>query len=150
MTAAELAKWMQEEHAKVAQIKERLLQCAASAPDTNEARWIEVLREAFDHYRAHLTKQMAMEEKDGYMLAVAEARPGLSREVERLAHEHGEFLHLMDQISLTLAAIRPDDKTLMRDCCFRVRNLLAFVEQHEKNEGLMIMSALSLDIGTKD
>ncbi len=150
MTGEELANWMREEHLKVAELAQVLLQQAAGVPETNEANWLQLLRDAFEHYRAHITKQMAMKEKDGYLLPVVETRPGLSREVERLAHQHGEFLHLMDQIHVSLAAMRPEDRVLMRDCCFRVRNLISYVQYHEKKEILLIMSVLNTDIGTKD
>ena len=97
-----------------------------------------------------MTKHMALEERDGYMLPVVEHRPALSREVERLAHEHREFTLIMEIIHRTLSELGPDDQLIIRDCCHRIHDFLLYVEHHKNEENLMVLSVFTDDIGTKD
>jgi len=147
MKAEDLARWIGEEHQKVSELAARLQECVACVPRANHDKWIADVREAFEHFRAHLTKHMALEEDEGYMVPVVERRPALSREVERLAHEHGEFLRLMEVIHNMLAVLTPADELLMRDCCHRISDYLSYVEHHKNDENLMVLSVFNLDIG---
>ncbi|MCG8405259.1 MAG: hemerythrin domain-containing protein [Phycisphaerales bacterium] len=150
MNAEELARWLKDEHKTVHKLATKLQERVASIPSANHATWVGHVRDAFEHFRAHLTKVMALKEKDGYMLQVLEQRPHLSREVERLAHEHQEFTSLMNMIHQTLEKIQPNDFLLMRDCCHRVQDLLSYIEHHDYNENLIVTSAFNLDIGGWD
>jgi len=147
MKPEELARWISEEHQKVHELASRLQECVACIPRARAEKWISDAREAFEHLRAHLTKHMSLEENEGYMVPVVERRPGLSREVDRLAHEHKEFIRLMDMIHHQLAELRPEDGLLIRDCCHRIRDLLCYVEHHKNEENLMVLSVFNLDIG---
>lgn len=146
----DLAAWIREEHDKVRDVAGRLQERVAVVPRTNLSRWIQGTTEAFDHFRAHLVKHMALEEQDGYMVPVSEARPALAREVDRLAHEHTEVTRIMDSIHQALHELRPEDRLLMLDVCRRIQSLLEFVEHHEKDENLLVLSVYTTDIGTKD
>ncbi len=150
MKARELAQWMRDEHEKVHELAEKLQEKAAIIPRTNQGRWIQDARQAFDHLRAHMIKHMALEEQDGYMLCVVEQRPALSREVERLAREHASLAHILNSIHQELGELRPEDQLLILDCCRRIQNLLQYVERHEKDENLLVLTAFTNDIGTKD
>ena len=81
------------------------------------------------------------------MVAVVERRPTLSEQVKRLAHEHQEFLGLMDCIHKCLEEMRPEDQLVIRDCCHRIQDFLAYVEHHKNEENLMVLSVFNLDIG---
>ncbi len=150
MDAEQLAGWLKKEHKAVRELVVQVGERAAAMPLANHAQWIGALRESFEHFRAHLTKVMALKEKDGYLAVVVERRPVLSREVERLAHEHDEFTRLMNMIHQALAELQPEDQLMIRDCCHRLRDLLCYVEHHDSAENLMILSALNLDIGSCD
>lgn len=150
MTPRQLANWVQEEHENVQDVASRLQEKVAIVPRSNQGRWIQEARQAFDHLRAHMIKHMALEEQDGYMLAVVDQRPWLSNEVERLAREHRELARITDEIHQTFQSLRPEDHLLILDCCRRVQNLLSYLEHHEKEENLLLLSAFTNDIGTKD
>jgi len=150
MNANDLAKWMSQEHHKVDELMSKLRERVMYVPVSREVKWIEGVKEAFEHFRAHMTKHMALEEHDGYMSAVTERRPALSKEVDRLAHEHDEVIKIMNAIHLVLEDMQPDDRLLMRDCCHRVQDLLAYIAHHENSENLMVMTAFTDDLGTKD
>jgi hemerythrin-like domain-containing protein len=150
MTARELALWLREEHGKLAELAASLLKKTAVVPRARQQQWIDDARGAFDHFRAHMARHMSLEEHEGYMLPAVELRPALSREVERLAHEHGEIRRMLDRIHEDLGTLAPDDALLIRDGCRRIQNLLQYIEHHEKDENLLVMSAYGEDLGTED
>lgn len=150
MNAKELSKWIHDEHGKVMDLTERLHEKVAVRPRANQDRWLREVRTQFEHLRAHMVKHMALEEQDGYMVAVSEQRPVLSREIDRLAHEHRELTQIMERIQRELAEVSPEDQLLILDCCRRIQNLLNYLEHHERDENLLILSAFTEDIGTKD
>lgn len=150
MHAHELARWVEVEHKKVAELSSALMERTACVPRTNQAAWIAQVREAFEHLRAHLVKHMAFEEEGGYLLPVLERRPGLAHQVERLHHEHGEITRIMAAIHHMLAELQPDDRLMIRDCCHRISDVIQYVEHHKNSENLLVLSVLTTDIGEKD
>ena len=150
MNTRELTKWIREEHDKVSGLIEKLQERVAVRPRSNQARWLQDVREQFEHLRAHLIKHMALEEQDGYMVAVAEHRPILTKEIDRLAHEHAELARIMESIQRELSEASPEDQLLLLDCGRRIQSLLQYVDHHERDENLLVMSAFTEDIGTKD
>lgn len=93
---------------------------------------------------------MALEENDGYLRLVVDRRPALTREVERLYHEHDELVRLMGAIHREVTAIQPEDSLLVREFCRRIDTLLEFVERHEADEELLMLDGVVRDLGTKD
>jgi len=150
MEPQQLAQWMQKEHAQVQDVANCLRERVCAIPRSCVAQWLDDLRDQFERFRAHLQKHMAMEEHEGYMTSVLERRPTLSRQVDMLKHEHAETTKLMTSIHHELAAITEDDRLTMRDCCNRIRHLMDAVEEHEKEENLIVSYAFTCDIGTKD
>jgi len=142
--------WIQTEHEKIAGLSARLQERVAVVPRANQTRWIADVTAAFEHFRAHLVRHQALEEEGGYMLGVVELRPALSREVERLAHEHLEIDHIMADIQRQLEDLKPDDNLRIRDACRRIQNLLLYLEHHEHEENLLVVSVFLNDLGTED
>ena len=67
MKAEELARWVRAEHEKVGELMERLEDRVNCVPKANQGQWLDEVRKDFGHFRAHITKHMALEEQDGYM-----------------------------------------------------------------------------------
>ncbi|MCB9855117.1 MAG: hemerythrin domain-containing protein [Phycisphaerales bacterium] len=149
-TGAELAARMREEHGKVDELATVLSERVAHVPRANQQRWIESAREAFEHFRAHMHRHIAMEERDGYMSAVVEIRPRLSDEVERLKREHRQILKLLNAVHDLCEDVEPADSLIIRDVCHRVQDILRYVEHHNQSENVLVISAFSEDIGTHD
>ncbi len=150
MKVTDPAQWMREEHDEVEDLIATLRKEIASVPRANLDAWLARTRDLFAHFRAHLLKHMALEVQDGYMPAVRERRPTLSKEVARLEHEHGEMTRIMDSVHRALAAVSPHDRLVIRECCQRIGNLLTEVQRHEADENMMVMSVFTRDIGTGD
>ena len=150
MDVHRLAEWLREEHHKVDLIAGELRDRVAVAPRANFDEWLGGVRDRFGHFRAHMTKHMALEEREGYMKAVVDRQPSLSDAIDRLKHEHVEFGKLMDGLHQVFEQIGPGDRLLVRDLCQRIESLLRCVEHHEADENLMMVSAFTSDIGTHD
>ena len=149
MDTQALVRWLREEQDKVREISARMQEKVAVAPRTNQQKWIEGLRESFDHLRAHQVKHMALEERDGYMVPVVNRRPALAREVDRLAHEHREMRRILDGIHEELCRLQSGDALLIRDCCRRIGDLVSYIEQHDADENRLLLTAFTEDIGTE-
>ena len=150
MKPQELARWIRDEHEVVRGLSERLQEKVAIIPQTHQQKWIQDFRDSFDHLRAHLIKHFALEEQDGYMVSVVHRRPSLGREVDRLAHEHKEIVRLLDDIHRASHELLAEDQLLIRDCCRRIQNFLQYLERHESDENLLVMTAFTEDIGGID
>lgn len=150
MSADARIQWIREEHEKVDDLIHSLRHQVGSAPRAGLPGWIRETQDRFDHLRAHLQKHMALEEADGYLKEVVDRRPTLSREVDRLAHEHREMSKIMASIHEHLHHLTPEDPLLIRDCCLRIQALLGYVERHEDFENVLVTSVFSQDIGSKD
>jgi len=150
MNTHELAVKLRAEHDAVEALSDRLREWVAVVPRANIGDWIAELRSRFEHLRAHLTKHMALEELEGYMKSVVETRPTLSPEVERLQHEHEEIGKIMASVHEAVEALKSVDRLLVRDCCRRIDNLLHYIEHHENDENLLLITSLTHELGAND
>ena len=150
MDTQEIAQWMRNEHVRVHELANELREQVAVVPRANLGKWIADIREQYEHFRAHLVKHMALEERDGYLPSVTERRPTLAGEVERLEHEHVELIKIMDGIHELVHQLTAEDRLLIRDCRDRIGDLLSYIEHHEEEEDLLITHVFTRDIGTAD
>lgn len=150
MITADLAKTIREEQAALERVLDDLRRETAVIPRHNISPWIDRVRGRFEHFRAHMIKHMALEEDEGYLIPVLQKRPALTETVERLHHEHGELMRLMDDVYASLADVSARDRLRVRDFCDRAGSLLSYIEHHEHEENLLLLDGVTRDFGTKD
>ena len=150
MNPGTLASWLRTEHATIDDLAVQLQEKVAVVPRANQQRWIAEVRGSFEDFRSHMQRHHKLEEEGGYLTAVVEERPTLSREVDRLAHEHSELEQLMGDIRRQLSELTAGDPLLIRDACRRIQNLLLYLEHHTREENLLVMSVFQVDLGTDD
>ena len=150
MSTHQLADQLREEHNAVEFLADKVREWVAVIPRCNVGHWIEELQARFEKFRAHFTKHMVLEEQGGYLTAVLDIRPTLSTEIDRLQHEHVELNRIMTSVQAAVAKLKPEDKLLVRDCCRRIENLLHYVEHHENDENLLLITTLTTDLGAHD
>ncbi len=150
MNTDDVATQIRHEHEAVRLLVAKLQEKVAVPPRIHKDRWLESTKSAFEHFKAHLIRHMAMEEEGGYLTDVVEQRPVLTPVVERLAFEHVEFRQLMASICRGFAELTAENNLLIRDLCLRIQTLLQFVDHHEHEENLLVMSVLLNDLGTED
>lgn len=146
----DLAQWIRTEHEKVEELSNKLYEHVAVIPRLGTEMWLSTLLCQFEHFRAHFEKHMALEEEGGYMAHVLEQRPVLHHRVEQLTGEHAEIRELMRSIMVSLPAIRPNSRLLLRDARSRIETLLAVINEHEEHENLLVHYVFSQDLGSKD
>jgi hemerythrin-like domain-containing protein len=139
-----------EEHETLNRLMDELRAEIAVVPRSGLEPWIDRLKERFAHFEAHLVKHMALEEQGGYLAPVLGERPTLNKQVARLKHQHAEFVRLLKLLRQQVEQLDPADSILPRDWCHHVARLLAYVEQHEHEEDLLLIDGVSRDIGVKD
>ena len=139
-----------DEHEVLNCLMDELRTEIAVVPRSGLRSWIERTKDRFAHFEAHFIKHMALEELGGYLAPVLEERPTLAGEVSRLKHQHDELLRLLESIRKQSQQMEECDSLLPRDWCCRVSRLLAFVDQHEHEEDLLLIDGVSRDIGVKD
>lgn len=150
MIQHDTARVIRKEHEIVLRLIDELRRETAVVPRVSLRAWLDIVVPSFEHFRAHMTKHMALEEVDGYMSHVALQLPALVRELERLGHEHEELMKIMDEIYHTLGELHEHDHLLARDCCNRINQLLSYVEHHENEETRLLTFAFSQEFGEKD
>jgi iron-sulfur cluster repair protein YtfE (RIC family) len=150
MNTHELADRLREEHCAVEALANKVREWVAVIPRSNVQHWIDELKTRYEKFRAHLTKHMVLEERGGYLTTVVDLRPTLSTEIDRLQHEHVELNTIMTSVQAAVASLGPEDRLLVRDCCRRLENLLNYVEHHENDENLLLITTLTTDLGAHD
>lgn len=150
MDPQKLAQWMRQEHAAVGQLSEALGRRIAAVPAGERTAWWRDLCDRFEHFRAHLLKHMSLEEKDGYLSMVSDRRPALDPQVQQLKSEHRQMTAMMKRINDDMQSAGIDEELILQDVCHRIDRLLGYVRHHEECENLMVLSAYTDDIGTKD
>lgn len=150
MSVEDVARRLSKEHFELDLLMKRMLECVDFMPRTNEAGWIDDCRAVFSGFRTHLLKHMELEEAGGYMSDVTDRRPRLNEEVERLRCEHRSLRRLIASLDDAASRLTAEEPLLIRDFCHRVRDLIAYIRHHEQDENMMVLSAFTDDIGTKD
>jgi len=150
MTRRSIAPLIRVEHDKLNRLIDSLREETAVVPRMKLKPWIDKVRDEFEHFRAHFIKHMALEEEDGYLEPVLAKRPALAVEVARLKREHEELVRLMKSIHEDVDSLQSEDRLLSRDLCRRIEALLSYIEHHEREEDLLLIDAVTRDLGSKE
>ncbi len=148
MTDAEVAELLRKEYRLLNELT-RKLGPIVDQPQAGDAA-LDELRKTFEHLRAHLHRQMALEEAGGFLKNVLDRRPTLSREVEHLREEHQRILGMVDGLYGEVGRIDPKDDAAWADCRLRIRHCLSEVAHHEKTENMLVLHVFGMDIGAGD
>ena len=103
-------------------------------------------------FQRHLERLMDIEERDGYMVVVAESKPHLAVRVERLENDHQNFRqvieHLLPEVeSLQANSILGDENKAFEEKCIEIYALLDKVDLHDREEIGLLQESLLYDEG---
>ena len=101
----------------------------------------------FERLRAHLYKQIALEEHDVFLGSVLEHRPTLAPQVERLKAKQHAQLRLVNGLHEELRHAVPDGRVELEHCRQRIRQLLSDLRQVAEAKAQLILSAFCCNIG---
>lgn len=144
-TGASLS-WM--EHQMLEHIKSALrVTIDWSAPDVSYHRKRSSVAFAMKSFARHMQRLMAIEEEDGYMKAVADAKPNMQGKVSGLRNQHEHFRNMINQLSGQLEELQDWQETQFEKVCQGIRQLLTEVDQHDQSEIRLIQETLLSDEG---
>ncbi len=117
------------------------------AEQTGAARKLSSLRFVVQSFQRHLERLMALEEYDGYMSAVVQAKPRLSAEVQDLREEHGSFRTTLNRLVGRFEQLSPTEQSCFDAACEDLATLLQSVDAHSSREVHLLQDALLQDEG---
>lgn len=145
-----LGKWMRSEHQTLASLTQVLKEHLARMPEVNSGEWLHGLRSGFERFHAHIKKNFACQESDGYLDMILEQRPTLSGKVELLRREHAEMLRMAERLHVDLSECAAENRLLLADNCARLQRFMAVVAQHNQRENMLTLLVFNEDIGVGD
>ncbi|MCK6484298.1 MAG: hemerythrin domain-containing protein [Phycisphaerae bacterium] len=148
MTDAQISQQLREEYAKLKVLAGRVREWVGRP--MGDGAWLAEYRKTFEHFRAHLHKQLALEEAGDFLPHVVARRPTLSREVDHLREEHREILSMADEMYTELNQLQPGNTAGWEDCRLRLRHLLSAIDHHGRTENNLVVSVFGIDIGAGD
>jgi len=95
-----------------------------------------------DTTRDRLAEHFRFEEQSGYLASVLEYQPHLKRTVGRLAQEHDELLHCLDELRAE-ARTSQAVAMLLRQ---KVSRWIQRVRRHERREDVLVQDAFIVDL----
>ena len=114
--------------------------------DHDITRKLSTLRFIAQSFQRHLDRLFAVEEKDGYM-DLAGKKPRLSRTVDALKLEHGEFRTEIQRIVHGLEGISSNEHATFCTLCEELLALLEKLDEHSKKEADLFLEAFEQDRG---
>lgn len=117
------------------------------APAVSLSRKKSSIRFSLQSFCRHLERLMAIEEQDGYLTVVADAKPFLQEKIARLAGDHDRFRHTVKEIVPRLEAVGDWQEEEFEEICHEIKALLNDVDRHDKEEVQLLQETLAYDEG---
>jgi hypothetical protein len=90
---------------------------------------------------------MKLEEEDGYMSAVSDAKPNLQHAIDQLALDHDRFRCRVRTLVPQLEDLHEWQQAQFEQACDDVRQLLDEVDRHDEQEIELLQESLLYDEG---
>lgn len=136
------------EHQMLKSIVEGLRQAIGLKPEGDTfARKLHTIHFIAQSLQRHLNHLLTLEECDGYMHAVVQLCPHLSRQVDALRQEHDHFRKASLQVLHGLEAVVPTDQTTFGNVCDEALALLNKLDVHTRKEVELVHEAFARDGG---
>jgi hypothetical protein len=139
------------EHQSLEHIKRALrVTLTWTAPAISYARKRSSVTFAMECFARHLERLMAIEEEDGYMRMVADAKPNKAKHITELRSDHTRFRHLVTKLSDELNGLDDCQDAEFQQTCCDIEQLLNEVDEHDRAEVRLLQDAMLLDEGVGD
>lgn len=115
--------------------------------DDGLSRKLSTVRFIARSFQRHLQRLMTLEEVDGYMDIVLEAKPSLNRAVESLKEDHCRFREAAEQMVQRLELASEVDLDSFADVCDDFGQLLCDLDGHHKKEAKLFQEAFEQEEG---
>jgi hypothetical protein len=98
-------------------------------------------------FQRHLERLMTLEEVDGYMDIVLEAKPSLARAVDSLRRDHDRFRRTARRLVHQIERVPASDFTGFVDACADWGDFLRTLDRHNKREARLFQEAFEREEG---
>ncbi|MCH2115514.1 MAG: hypothetical protein MK171_11470 [Pirellulales bacterium] len=138
--------WM--EHKMLDHVKDALrVTLDWKVPSVGLSRKLSSVQFALKAFQRHLERMMDLEERDGYMVFVAEAKPNMLLRVEHLEREHDLFRCEIRNLLPEVEALSEHQNDEFEDVCSNIRQLLERIDKHDVDEIDLMQETLLCDEG---
>ena len=118
-----------------------------NAPVVSQARKKSSIRFSLQSFCRHLERLMAIEEEDGYMEVVAEAKPFMEDQIRKLKHDHDHFRARVRELGPLLDDVSDWQEVQFDEVCKEIKELLNEVDRHDQAEVRLLQETLTMDEG---
>jgi hypothetical protein len=140
------AAWM--EHQILDHVKQALrVTLNWQVPSVGMPRKLSSVRFTLQSFLRHLNRLMNLEEQDGYMVVVSEIKPNMHHRIEQLEHDHVQFRKWAEKLQHEMEEISEYQYEQFDQACQKIVDLLALVDQHDKEEIQLLQETLLCDEG---
>jgi len=140
------AAWM--EHQILDHVKQALrVTLKWQVPSVGMPRKLSSVRFTLKSFFRHLERLMNLEERDGYMVVVAELKPNMQHRIKRLEHDHAQFRQWAEQLLAEVDEISEYQCDQFNQACQKIADLLSSVDQHDREEIQLLQETLLCDEG---
>ncbi len=141
--------WM--EHQSLEHIKRALrVTVKWTTPTITYNRKLSSVAFAMECFARHLERLMSIEEEDGYMRIVADAKPNKAKKIAALRADHTRFRQQVAELSLELDELDDWQDDELDRICADIECLLDQVDEHDRAEVRLLQDAMLLDEGVGD
>jgi hemerythrin-like domain-containing protein len=136
------------EHEMLKSIVDGLRQAMGLKPEGDTfARKLHTIYFIAQSLQRHLDHLLTLEECDGYMDAVVQLCPQMSRQVDALRQEHDQFRKASRQVVHGLETVAPTDQKTFRNVCDEALALLEKLDDHTRKEADLVHESFGRDDG---
>jgi hemerythrin-like domain-containing protein len=148
MAHTDLAQQTLAEHKMLTLLIEGLRNTLAwKVEGTDFSRKLSTLRFIAHSFQRHLERVLALEEYDGYMDLVVQARPQMGNSIAALRQEHDQFRNEACQIVHRFEHVSPTDGDSFSRICGELIEFLNKLDAHNKKEIDLMQEAFDQDEG---
>jgi len=138
--------WM--EHQILDHVKQALrVTLGWKVPSVGLPRKLSSVQFTLKSFQRHLERLMDIEEQDGYMDVVSEAKPHLAQRIERLEQDHELFRRELCHIVPRIDALHEFQTVEFEDVCEDIDALLMEIDRHDTEEVELLQETLLFDEG---
>lgn len=117
------------------------------APTVSQVRKRASVRFALRSFCRHLERLMEFEETGGYLPSVSEQRPNWDVRIGRLRAEHGDLRQRINRLVPQIDDEGVWQSERFESACASIRELLAEVDRHDREEIALLQETLLWDEG---
>lgn len=141
--------WM--EHQSLEHIKRALrVTIHWHAPAISYQRKRQSVTFAMESFSRHLIRLMSIEEEDGYMRMVVDAKPNKAKRIATLRDDHTQFRQTVARLRDQLDALDEWQAAEFERICHDIGQLLDNVDRHDRDEVQLLQDAMLMDEGGGD